>query len=103
MIYFETEAITGDLILIKANNPTPPACPVLARRATRLQPVLLTFALWVCSFFAPLAIGLKKATKRCCPPTIPFATKQKWAVLMFLGGVVAGLVAESYIDRMILG
>lgn len=61
MKYFnlETVTVTGDLILITTNVPTPPACPVLARRPaprptpawlTILQTILLSLIAWLIAF-----------------------------------------------------
>lgn len=88
MKYFNLETITGDIIMIKTNRSTPPACPVLAQSVPTVPPIdsmLVRFILWMCSFFGPairaicttiLAEGSRIATFtarfRCAYCTITF-------------------------------
>lgn len=105
MKFFNTETITGDLILIRTNRPTPPACPVLAKSVAQpapADPLWLTIILWLCA-----ALGRAGYTLNCVrdswPPPIWTENRAKLAILMFLAGVLASVILENVAGNYLEG
>jgi hypothetical protein len=104
---FFSEAIRGDLILIKSDNVTPQAARAIATRSAPIvDPLIIKFILWLLATFAAPAI----ATVRPLYSTwtlIADDLRPRWAVLCFLATVLIQIILESlatsYIERVITG
>jgi hypothetical protein len=95
---FYSEAIRGDLILIRTNIPTPPACPVLAQSAPAVDPLLVRFILWLLATFARPTLATARATRNAWQPITPEALPVLRIGIVFMlvaVGTIATLAARG--------
>jgi hypothetical protein len=101
---FHTETIvTGTLILIKTNIPTPPPCPVIAQSVKPAAPwysILIRLVLFLLSLFRPVVATVRNLANL-WPPQLSRNTQQRIAALSFLASVALMMMAESYLEKMI--
>jgi hypothetical protein len=100
MKYFNIETVTGDLILIRTNRPTPPACPVLAQSThrrpwtTRIIALLQAIMILFCWYVGRPAIAKARNTS----PAIRAGETLAWlrigsVFLLFSIGTIAAILA----------
>lgn len=97
MKFYAEITITGDLILIKTNIPTPPPCLVIAQSAKPAAPKgtpltrLVCLVLWFIAFFSPVVAHW--------PPKISPANHVRVAVLGIIAMSVVEVLAQAHIER----
>jgi hypothetical protein len=90
---FHIETITGDLILIKTNIPTPPPCPVIAQsvKSKVADNWLCRLVLWLVVLVAPLVPHW--------PPSVWTANKARFTVLTIVCVAFVEVLAQAHIEK----
>lgn len=97
MKFYTYVEVTGDLILIKTNIPTPPPCPVIARSAKPAAPKrtpstrLVCLVLWFIAFFAPVVAHW--------PPKISPANHGRLAVFGIIALATIEVLVQARVER----
>lgn len=89
------------LILIKTTVETPPACPVLAKRAPVVVPFWQVIALWLCTWLKPLLKSLSDIGDK--GRMIRTSIRPNLAFLTFLFWMLVEVLAQDYLERIMVG
>lgn len=99
---FFSQALRGDLILIKRYTPPPAARARMARPAPKTESILIRLILWLCLAIGRPLVRLTDNAGRAIRDG-----RRAWPVVMFLASIMVGMVLETiarhYIEQMIMG
>ncbi len=96
MKFYTYTKITGALILIKTNIPTPPPCPVIAQSAkpaALCHGVLIRVVLWFVALFAPIVAHW--------PPVTLTLLRPRLTVLAIVAVAIVEVLAQGHIEKAI--